>query len=331
MVLHDVPSIAAASQTPPLIVASESPSTYTSKPVAFYVKVLDVSCNMSLLGTLSTEVTILPQCDAECVYNVSVGLLKSIFKIWLDNLSVNFTDASSNARYFVFTNNWTGLDLNIANALVDNGAIATVSNPSLMLTKHDFLRYMAQNLFGTFLGTDLFSNEQGLINDIGNQSHVAWVAQMNILNKIAATADPIVSASDPSYVKTLQTYAGLQTDPSGNKYLTNADTSVNNITFHLMNMIDQVDPGRLAIDFSNQVVGADQIYSVPFRAGDAMFFYSSLTPAAGQELLTGVPTIASRKYALKLNIIADGVSPANPVPIEYVAGAVTKFAEYCIN
>jgi hypothetical protein len=331
MVLHNVPSIDAALQTPVLTVASSSPSTYVSKPVAFYVQALDVSCNMSLLGTLTMEDNVLPQCDAQCVYNVKVGLIKSIFKVWLDNLSVDFSDASSNIRYFVFTENWTGLDLNISNALVNSGAISTVSNPSLNLTKHDFLRYLAQNLFGTFLGTDLFSNEEGLLNDIGIQSHVAWVAQMNILNQVAATSSPIVSASDPSYTKTLQTYAGLQTDPSGNKYLTNADITDNNISYQLISMINQDDPGRLAIDFSNQVVGADQIFSVPFRAGDAMYFYSNLSPAAGQHLLTGVPQIATRKYAMKLNIIADEVSPANPVPIEYVAGTVTKFAEYCIS
>ena len=326
MTLHTVPTLATAS---PLI--SVSPSNKTSKPVSFYIQALDYNVGINILGNLAISNPTLPQCDAECVFNVQVGLLQSVFKLWLDDMSIDFTDASSNARYYVFTKNWINMDMNMANALVIDGAIATVSNKQLMLTKQDFLRYLAQNLFGTYLGTDLFSNEQGLLNDIGVQAHNAWTTQMNILNKVAASADAIVSVSDPSYTTTLQTYPYLKIDANGKKYLTNADTTANNITYQLMSMINQTDPGRLAIDFSNQVIGADGIASVPFRAGDSLFFYTNLAPAQGQELLTGVPTIQTRKYALKINIIGNNATPANPIPLEYNSALVKKYSEYCLG
>jgi hypothetical protein len=245
----------------------------------------------------------LPQCDAECVFNVNVEVLKSVFKIWLDDISINFNDASSNARYYVFTKNLFDIDINIGNALVIDSPISYLSNTQFMCTKQDFLRYLAQNLFGTRLGTSLFSNELDLLNDIGTQAHNAWITQMNILNGISATADTNICMFDSSYNATSQTYPYLQTDASGNKYLTNSDMTENNITYQLLSIINQINPERLTSDFASQTVGADKIYSVPFRIGDAILFYSNLSPAAGQELLTGVPIIPTRKYAFKINII----------------------------
>jgi hypothetical protein len=326
MVLQNVPTLPNAS---PII--SVSPSNITSKPVAFYIQALDYDIGLNLLGDLVKTNPTLPQCDAECVFNVQVGLLQSVFKLWLDNMSIDFTDASSNARYYVFTKNWINMDMNIANALVIDGAISAVVNKQLMLTKQDFLRYLAQKLFGTHLGTDLFKNEQGLLNDIGVQAHNAWTTQMNILNKVSATSDTIISVSDPSYNTTSQTYPYLQTDETGKKYLTNMDTTANNITYQLMSIINHTDPGRLASDFKTQTIGTDGLASVPFRAGDALYFYTNLAPAQGQELLTGVPEIPTRKYALKINIISNDATPANPVPLEYSSSLFKKYAEYCLG
>ena len=199
----------------------------------------------------------LPQCDAECVYNVQIGLLQNVFKIYLSDITIPFTDASSNTRYYVFTEHWMNMDLNISNALVIDGQISSVSNPKLMLSKHDYTRYLAQNIFGTPQATSLFDNSQGILYDIGIQSHNTWIMQMNTMNKIAATPYSISSISDPSYNITLQTYSGLLTDASGNRFLDNTDTTINNITLQLMNILLSVDPDRIIIDLSNQSIGAD--------------------------------------------------------------------------
>lgn len=329
MVLHSVPAITGV--TP----SSNSPSSYASVPIQFYIQAFDCSFNMDMSGTLLKESPTLPTCDAECVYNVSVELLRSVFKVWLDDISIDFTDASSNIRYYVFTENWLNLDLNIANAYVDNGAISVNPDKRLTLVKQDFVRYLAHNLFGTHLATDLFSNEQALLNSVATQSHAAWVKQMNVMNSVAAKNVKIASTSHPNYEATVQNDPGLnpEVDWSGNRYLTNADNSLSNISYHLLNMINQADPGRLAVDFSNQVMGTNGLHSVPLRVGDAIYFYSNITPAANQELLTGVPTILPRKYVMKLNIVSNeslivsNSTLANPIPIEFNTTA-SKISEY---
>ena len=272
----------------------------------------------------------LPQCDAECVYNVQIGLLQNVFRIYLSNVSIPFTDASSNARYYVFTEHWINMDLNMANAIVDYGQIISVTNEHLMLSKHDYTRYLCQNIFGTPRATSLFDNTKELLYDIGIKSHNAWIMQMNTLNKIAATSTTIASISDPSYNTTLQTYTGLLTDASGNRFLDNMDTTINNITFQLMNAINSADPDRIIFDLSNQTIGADGLYSVPFRVGDAIYFFANFNTAEGQELLTGVPVIPPRKYVLKLNIVDNNTDFANVVPLEYNNMDVTEYSEYCL-
>ena len=326
--LHAVPSITGVTAV------SSSPSSYPSIPIQFYIQAFDCAFNMDLSGTLLKEdVTPIPDTDAQCVYNVSVNLMRSIFKVWLDDISIDFaSDVSSNIRYYVFTDKWVNLDLNIANAYVNDGSISANSNKSLNLVKQDYLRYLASKLFGTHLGTDLFSNEQGLLNSVATQSHAAWVSQMNIMNSVAAKAVKIASLSDPSYSDTLQTDASLNTvDGSGNRYMNNADNKLSNISYHLMKMIADQDIGRMAVDFSNQTMDAQGLHSVPFREGDAIYFYSNISPAANQELLTGVPVIASRKYAMKLNLVSDAtlalVGNVNPLPIEYT-GTSTRINEF---
>jgi len=272
----------------------------------------------------------LPQTDAECVYNVQIGLLKNVFKIYLSDSSIPFTDASANTRYYIFTEQWINMDFNIANALVIDGQISNTINSKLMLSKHDYTRYLSQQLFGTPHATSLFNNTKEIIDNIGIQSHNAWIMQMNTMNKIAATPTSISSFSDPSYNTTLQTYSGLLTDACGNRFLDNTDLTINNITYQLMNNIKTSDYGRLAIDFSNQVIGADGLYSVPFRLGDAIYFYTNFNPTEGQENITGVPSIPTRKYVLKINIVDNNTNFANVIPIEYVNNNISKYSEYCL-
>jgi hypothetical protein len=55
-----------------------------------------------------------------------------------------------------------------------------------MLVKHDFIRYISNNLFNTH-GTDLFSNETELITDLNNLGDITTGVLFQINAKLNAT------------------------------------------------------------------------------------------------------------------------------------------------
>jgi hypothetical protein len=54
-----------------------------------------------------------------------------------------------------------------------------------MLVKHDFIRYISNNLFNTPYGTDLFSNETELITDLNNLGDITTGVLFQINAKLA--------------------------------------------------------------------------------------------------------------------------------------------------
>jgi hypothetical protein len=83
--------------------------------------------------------------------------------------STNFDDVSVNdVRYYVYQDQWTGFtdaSLNVVNAQVLTGAVVTTSKsvaylPKEMLVKHDFIRYISNNLFNTPYGTDVLQRDR---------------------------------------------------------------------------------------------------------------------------------------------------------------------------
>ena len=82
-------------------------------------------------------------------------------------------------RYFTYMDHWNpNLVVNPMNAMLDKpesaDAILQVGIPSKMLVKHDFIRFLALQLFNTPNGVDLFNNEEELISNLTALGEQAW-------------------------------------------------------------------------------------------------------------------------------------------------------------
>jgi hypothetical protein len=245
--------------------------------------------------------------DADAVFYVKLSDMLSVFKfrtptVYDTSLNLNqaIFDPSSNIQYYVFRKCWpTSLKINPSHAMLDRsessgmlvgggGGGSFASEKSLV--KHDFIRYIALRLFNTIHGVDFLTNENELLENITYYGESARVGIMAVLDTIGTQSADITMAADTS----------------GNRYLTNATTSVTNISRELLRQISLNVPERLTAleDGSGGV-----ITSVPLVENDTLNIKVVLEPSPGQHTLTNVNTITPRAYNIKLimkNVITNG-------------------------
>ena len=234
--------------------------------------------------------------DADAIFYVKLSDMLSIFKFRTPttsstgsfDISFNLYDASSNIQYYVFRNFWpSGLKINTSHAMLDrnessgmltgtNGVYAAAKS----LVKHDFIRYIALQLFNTIHGVDFFSNESDLLGNIEYYGEVARVGIMAVLNTVSTLSADIT----------------MTVDGSGNRYLINTATTNTNISRELLKQIVINVPERLT-DLSG---GGGILASVPFIENDTLNIKVVMTPSPNQHNLTNVNTILPRSYNIRL-------------------------------
>jgi hypothetical protein len=261
--------------------------------------------------------TTIPTIDvsATAEVDIDVHMFRNVFRFWTDSSDVDgispSTDSSANnasdIKYYVKLEHWdASAVINPAHALVTNGGIAytggsnndgTVFDLSRSLVKHDFLRYISQQLFNTHLGVDLFTNEGDMTYNIAKQGHLyGW------------GADPNASGAETSIWKTLvdASNGAMEADAG---YYTNDTLTEANLTRELLGQLSNSADGRkrladILIDNSNNTTKyADGTYAIPFENGDSVSLKVTLNAAANQHLLTGVGEIPPRTYRIKINLL----------------------------
>lgn len=230
--------------------------------------------------------------DAAAVLHVDVDAMKNVFKFQTDSADVLDTDASD-LKYYVHMDSWP--TLNPANAKMDSAAIATagIADNKLMVA-HDFTRYLADALFGTHQGVDLFNNEVALLQNLRLVCGSGAVGRTwaDIVSKLTA-------------VSTTSDSASMVTDAAGN-YTTNAFNSADNLCRVLHRQIASVAAERFT-----PLANSAEPQSLPFAVDDAISFSVTINPAANQHELTGVAPIAARTYKIKL-VMKAAANIANP-------------------
>jgi len=201
--------------------------------------------------------------------------------------------------------------LNPANAMMDvpvysSGAISSISKISgaaydhnKALVKHDFIRYIAQRMFNTYQAVDLFNNQLGVIQNIetvcdGSANGHSWYDISAALHSVSTNG----------------TNPGLLVDNNGLKYMTVATTTPDNLTRELFLQVVGNQPDRLTAnaDGSSRVLGSADRQDMLFYDGDTINFNLTISPAAGQETVSGLTNISpipSRTYVIKLLLISD--------------------------
>ena len=235
--------------------------------------------------------------DAKAVQYVSLSTIKNVFKYQTDSNDVTNLD-STDIKYYTYDTEWPVL--NPANAMVEAATAVASTNAAgsiadnKMFVAHDFTRHLADELFGTHLGVDLFNNELELLNNI--RSICGSGAAGNTWYDISASVKKVSVNSDADG------FDGLAGE-SGAHYMTNANTSAANLGRVLMSQMVYSAPSRFAT-----IVATEGPQSLPFAVGDIISFRLNIIPAEGQKLLTkgaDAADVNERSYEIKLEIVAD--------------------------
>jgi uncharacterized protein YjbI with pentapeptide repeats len=275
------------------VVIGSVTATMTQPPGIEFVftDFLDLQFTLSAKGTLPQMSATVPMGQYTLERDISLSTMKSAFYYQTDD-AINY-DASY-TKYFVDISGWTATtmkqDLNPMHfqvKSVPNGAFG--NNTTDNLGKH-FLRYIADQLFGTYLGVDLFENEDTVYADISSNSYTnVYIPILNKLKRVdktfGATSD-LIDISNSSYGYFMQDSSGTY-----------------NICRSLMQQIIGFKPERLSNLDVRDGAGTG-FYNVPFSVGDSIYFSVIVTPDPNQHLVTAkTSAIESKRYNLKLNIV----------------------------
>ena len=276
------------------------PTGVSSSTMNFVLNNFTQSIQCDVSGVIDTATSIpLDDAHAQAVFYVKTSDMMDVFKFHTD--SQDQTNLSSDdIRYFVFMDKWpANLILNPAHAMMDDplyssGSLIPTAAPGSILVqsgvvanknlvKHDYLRYLSLELFGSPYGVDLFANEAEILESIASSGHIAWLKILTLLDSISAnplgtplhemsnTALPLNESGNP-----------IVTDPSGNRcFRHDQRKNLNNITAQLLQQIESVYPQRFYDILTSQYSdgsgesspdSANNYVSIPFRDGDVINF-----------------------------------------------------------
>lgn len=247
---------------------------------------LNQTFSLSTFATLDASSINLDSTDATAVFYVRLSDMTDLFQYQTDSADINNVDASDIKYYVLHRKLPTGLQLNPSHAMMDKNESAGMLglgegfSSDKSLVKHDFIRYIAQRLFNTYHGVDLFQNETELQENITYLGETVRHNINNILSGISTT-----SASE-----------AMSYDASGNKYLTNDSSGNTNLCREIMRQIAASEPSR----FYNNGENTAGLKSVPLHENDSINFKLTITAASGQNTLTSVSVIPSRTYMIKM-------------------------------
>jgi hypothetical protein len=229
----------------------------------FYLPHLNVSVNSlsaSLFGAESTPFS----GDATVAVDIPLENAMNIFQFQTGSNDINNDNADDIKYRVLYTGNSSyNMVFNIDTlSEVITGAIYTyASNKNLT---YDYVRYLAEELFNTHLGVDLFSNETELRTTLRDNFSISFDSNMTRLHAV-------------------------ETDDSENSP---SKTILNQI-------IDNV-PERLN-DIYSLAVGNNWFKS-PLVLGDILNFRLTVKAAAGQNTVTTVAAIEDRVYLIKATL-----------------------------
>lgn len=294
-----------------------APVDYTNpvpEPLHFVLEAFESSVTLDLCGNLFAEAPLALDTSAVAVIYVSTDAIKNTFKFMTDATDV-INLAESDTRYYVDSASWPAIaDLHPANAMLDkteDGAARPIASADgttayigdKMMVAHDFTRYLAQQIFNTHLGVDLFNNEKELLNSIrvACDDSAAGHTYYDVLN-VLKNVD-LAGSGD-------QVNTGLATDADGNQYMTNStasDSAANKLNICRVlfsQMMDVSGVHRFADIFSGITTQADGAISapqpLPFLENDTISFKLIINPAADQNQLTQVEPFGARSYEIRL-------------------------------
>jgi alpha-tubulin suppressor-like RCC1 family protein len=274
-----------------IITATQSETTdYSSGTMSTTFQIegvtLDIYLPLFSLTITSDTASIYPETytqltgDATADVNISTTSMQNLFKFQSDSIdvndvSINIIDVSLNdIKYkIVYSSANPILPLGIDFDTSSNVTVNAITN-KLGLNKnltYDYLRFLAQSLFGTYLGVSLFKNEETIRTSLNLKLKTA-------LDNLLTTANEVE--------------------------MNNTDSTI------MRNILLQIihdDPARVA-DITTLEVGPDPVtnkmwYKIPFLAGDKIYFTITIQPSSNQSAATTGATVNNRVYLIRGTLV----------------------------
>lgn len=230
----------------------------------FYLGQLDTGVD-SALATISGVDSLSFTGEATADINIDLETAKNMFQFYTDSIDITDVVADDIKYKVVYSNSSTPLNIDLdMHAPVSANAIVPGAE-NLNLT-YDYVRYLAQELFSTPNGVDLFSNESALRNTI----NADFKTEFNtVLLGLATTGIVDADGNSPSETILKQVIHSL------NERLT---------------------------DITGLHV-ADNWYRAPLEANDKLYFLLTVRPATDQHNATDRATaIANRIYLIRATL-----------------------------
>jgi len=283
-------------------------------PMSFILEAFQSEVTLDLCGNIYSELVQALDVSAVAVMYMRTSAIKDVFKFQTDATDLTNAD-ESDIKYYVDSTAWP--QYNPANAMLHlplslnpiatADAQGTIPNNKMMVA-HDFLRYLAQQLFNTHLGVDLFNNESQILQSIRAACDDSAVGHtLYDLNEVLKKVDLTGSSASPN--------AGLAIDASGFKYMSNADATAENVCRVLFNqMTDPSGVHRFSDILTGITSGTDGLtpQSLPFIDGDSISYKLIINPAVDQHVLVGLPdAIGSRSFEIKI-VLVDEATIVDP-------------------
>ena len=234
-------------------------------PMPFYLPQLDVSVN-SLSALLLGESSSVFSGDATVAVDILLENAMNIFQFQSDSTDINNVTANDIKYRVVYTGDSSYnmvFNIDTSSNVIVNSIYSGAANNN---ATYDYVRYLAQQLFNTHLGVDLFSNESDLRQDLMDAFSTSFTSNMTRLHAV-------------------------ETDASGNSP-----------SKTILNEIINNHPERLN-DISSLAVG-NNWFKCPLVVGDILYFCLTVKAAANQNTITNVVAIPDRVYLIKVTLLS---------------------------
>ena len=229
---------------------------------------------------------------------VPVSTIRDTFYIQTDEL---ITMDASFVYYYVDAAAWANDATAPSQTALNpkNGTITGANSGAYVegdVVSKDFIRNLAHQLFGTYLGADLFTNEDALVTDINAQC-----------TAIATEIQAKINSVDVSGGN----FEGMVPGLNG-KYLKDVESN-RNLTRELFNQMRNANSGGTIARFENMpdlayAAKGTGFYHLPFVAGDTISFNLLINPEPTQHTVIATKPdtpLVPRMYRVRLTVGAD--------------------------
>jgi hypothetical protein len=231
-------------------------------------------------GTVTSGVTSdnssLYDAKAEC--SITLATAQSLFQFQTDSLDMTDVDGEDILYKIEYSTSATPLTADfVTNTLVTTNGI-TFDNATKSIP-NDFLAYLAESLFGTAKGVDLFTNEAAIAGSVQTKS-------------AEALDDRLVELATEGAI----TYTDLKVSDS-----TAATANPSRKVFdHIM----ASQPSRFA-NISGYKIGETDWFKMPILAGDSINFVLTIESPNDKTIVGSAgTTIDDRSYQIKMTVTA---------------------------